>query len=73
MGDWLLKLEQLDIPDGAVPGLSNTDKPTLEGKLLQMSAEDRPLFFRGQHTDVLKRLRTLLPDQQSGQHFGNTS
>ncbi len=44
----------------------NTDKPTLEGKLLQMSAEDRPLFFRGQHTDVLKKLRTLLPDQQSG-------
>jgi len=66
MVDWLSKLEQLDIPDGAVPGLSNTDKPTLEGKLLQISAEDRPLFFRGQHIDVLKRLRTLLPDYPSG-------
>jgi hypothetical protein len=66
MDDWLLKLDQLDIPDGAVPGLSNTDKPTLEGKLVQVSAEDRLLFFRGQHTNVLKRLRTLLPDHHSG-------
>ena len=62
MVDWLSQLEQRDIPAGAVPGLSNTDKPILEGKLLQISAEDRPLFFRGQHMDVLKRLCTLLPN-----------
>ena len=67
MTDWLSKLEQLDIPDGAVAGLSNADKPTIEGKLLQLSAGDRPLFFRGQLIDVLKRLRTLLPDTPAGQ------
>ena len=66
MVDWLSKLEQLDIPDGAVLGLSNTDKPSLEGKLLQIPAEDRPLLFRGQHIHVLKRLRTLFPDYPSG-------
>ena len=59
MADWLSKLEQLDIPVGAVPGLSAADKPFLEGKLLQLPAGDRPLFFRGQHIDVLKKLRTL--------------
>ena len=35
MTDWLSKLEKLDIPDGAIAGLSNADKPTIEGKLLQ--------------------------------------
>lgn len=67
MTDWLSKLEQLDIPDGAVAGLSNADKPILEGKLLQRSAADRPLFFRGQQIQILKRLRTLLPDTPAGQ------
>ena len=67
MTDWLSKLEQLKILDGAVAGLSNADKPTIEGKLLQLSAGDRPLFFRGQQIDVLKRLRTLLPDTPAGQ------
>lgn len=67
MADWLSKLEQLDIPDGAVAGLSNSDKPFLEGKLLQLSAGDRPLFFRGQQMDFLKRLRSLLPDTPAGQ------
>ncbi|KAL0035576.1 hypothetical protein WJX77_012718 [Trebouxia sp. C0004] len=62
MTDWLSKLEQLDIPDGAVAGLSNADKSIIEGKMLQLPAGDRPLFFRGQQIDVLKRLRTLLPD-----------
>ncbi|DBA77360.1 TPA: hypothetical protein ACH3X2_000877 [Trebouxia sp. C0005] len=66
MTDWLSKLEQLDIPDGAIAGLSNADKPIIEGKLLQLSAGDRPLFFRGQEIDVLKRLRTLLPDTPAG-------
>lgn len=64
---WLSKLEQLDIPDGAVAGLSNADKPFVEGKLLQLPAGDRPLFFRGQQMDVLKRLGTLLPDTPPGQ------
>ena len=73
MDEWLLKLDQLDIPDGAVPGLSNTDRPTLEGKLLQISDADRLLFFRGQHTDILKRLRTLLPENPSGEIFRNAS
>lgn len=67
MTDWLSKLEQLDIPDGAIGGLSNADKPIIEGKLLQLSAGDRPLFFRGQQIDVLKRLRMLLPDTPAGQ------
>ena len=67
MTDWLSHLEQLDIPDGAVAGLSNADKPIIEGKLLQPSAGDRPLFIHGQQIDVLKRLRTLLPDMPAGQ------
>ena len=67
MTDWLSKLDQLDIPDGAVAGLSNADKPIIEGKLLQLSAEDRPLFFRGQQIDVLKRLRTLVSGTPAGQ------
>ncbi len=32
MADWLRKLEALDIPDNAVPGLTVADKPTLEGQ-----------------------------------------
>ena len=66
MTDWLSQLEQLDIPDGAVAGLSTAEKPIIEGKLLQLSAGDRPLFFRGQQIDILKRLRTLLPDMPAG-------
>ena len=73
MTDWLSQLEQLDIPDGAVAGLSNADKPIIEGKLLQLSAGDRPLFFRGQQIDVLKRLRTLLPDMPAGQTLHTVS
>jgi hypothetical protein len=73
MTDWLSKLEQLDIPDGAVAGLSNADKPVLEGKLLQLSAGDRPLFFRGQQIHILKRLRTLLPDTPAGQALHTAS
>ena len=69
MKDWLLQLEQLDIPDGAVAGLSNAEKPIIEGKLLQLSAGDRPLFFRGQQIDILKRLRTLLPDMPAGRLY----
>ena len=67
MTDWLSKLEQLDIPDEAIAGLSNADKPIVEGNLLQLSAGDRPLFFRGQEIDVLQRLRTLLPETPAGQ------
>ena len=73
MTDWLSKLEQLDIPDGVVAGLSNADKPILEGKLLQLSAGDRPLFFRGQQIHILKRLRTLLPDTPAGQALHTAS
>ena len=54
MTDWLSKLEQLDIPDGAIAGLSNADKPVIEGKLLQLSMGDRLLFFRGQQIDVFE-------------------
>ena len=67
MADWQTTLGQLEIPDGAVQGLSASDKPVLRGKLLQLPAVDRPLFFVGQPLDVLKTLRTLLPDAPSGQ------
>ena len=67
MAEWLTILDKLEIPEGAVAGLSTADKPTIEGRLLQLSAEDRALIFRGQHLDVLKRLRTLLPDVSSGE------
>ena len=73
MTDWLSKLEQLDIPDGAVAGLSNADKPIIEGKVLQLPAGDRPLFFCGQQIDVLKRLRMLLPDTPAGQTLKTAS
>lgn len=65
MADWRSILDQLEISDGAVAGLSAADKPIIAGKLLQIPAEDRALFFRGQHSDVLRRLRTLLPDVAS--------
>ena len=67
MAEWHALLDQLEIPDGAVAGLSASDKPVLRGKLLQLPAADRPLFFVGQPLDVLKTLRTLLPDAPSGQ------
>ena len=67
MAEWLRILDQLEIPDGAVAGLSASDKPTLRGKLLQLPAADRPFFLVGQPLDVLKTLRTLLPDTPSGQ------
>ena len=67
MAEWLAILDKLEIPEGAVAGLSTADKPTIEGRLLQLPAGDRALFFRGQHLDVLKRLRTLLPDVSSGE------
>ena len=67
MAEWLALLDRLDIPDGAVTGLSASDKPVLKGKLLQLPAADRPLFFDGPPLEVLKTLRTLLPDAPSGQ------
>ncbi len=67
MAEWHTILDQLEIPDGAVAGLSASDKPVLKGKLLQLPAADRPFFFVGQPLDVLKTLRTLLPDAPSGQ------
>ena len=47
MAEWLTLLDRLDIPDGAVTGLSASDKPVLKGKLLQLPAADRPHFFDG--------------------------
>ena len=67
MPDWLSLLNQLQIPDGAVAGLSVSDKPKLKGKLLQLPAADRLLFFDGEHMEVLQTLRTLLPDAPPGQ------
>ncbi|DBA85351.1 TPA: hypothetical protein ACH3X2_006032 [Trebouxia sp. C0005] len=66
MAEWLTLLDRLDIPDGAVTGLSASDKPVLKGKLLQLPAADRPLFFDGPPLEILKTLRTLLPDAPSG-------
>ena len=73
LAEWHTILDQLEIPDGAVAGLSASDKPVLRGKLLQLPAADRPWFFVGQPLDVLKTLRTLLPDAPLGrsQHFFN--
>lgn len=67
MANWQKILDQLMIPDGAVAGLSAADKPVLRGKLLQLPAADRPFFFVGQALEVLKTLRTLLPDVRPGQ------
>ena len=67
MAEWLALLDQLEIPDGAVTGLNAADKPVLKGKLLQLPAADRPLFFDGPPLDVLRTLRTLLPDAPPGQ------
>ena len=67
MAEWLTLLDQLEIPDGAVTGLSASDKPVLKGRLLQLPAADRPLFFDGPPLEVLKTLRTLLPYGPSGQ------
>lgn len=66
MAEWLTLLDRLHIPDGAVSGLSAADKPVLKGKLLQLPAADRPLFFDGPPLEVLKTLRTLLPYAPSG-------
>lgn len=65
MAEWQSLLDGLEVTDGAVAGLSASDKPVLESKLLQLPAVDRPLFFIGQPLTVLKRLRTLLPDETS--------
>ena len=67
MAEWHAILDQLEIPNGVAAALSAADKPMLRGKLLQLPAADRPLFFIGQPLDVLKTLRTLLPDAPSGQ------
>ena len=67
MAEWYTVLDQLEIPDGAVAGLSASDKPVLRGKLLQLPAVDRPFFFVGQPLEVLKTLRTLLPNAASSQ------
>ncbi|KAL0052369.1 hypothetical protein WJX82_000991 [Trebouxia sp. C0006] len=47
MAEWHTILDQLEIPDGAVAGLSASDKPVLRGKLLQLPAAERPFFFVG--------------------------
>ena len=66
MAEWYTILGQLEIPDGTVAGLSASDKLVLRGKLLQLPAADRPFFCVGQPLEVLKKLRTLLPDASSG-------
>lgn len=73
MADWLCKLEALDIPDNAVPGLTMADKPTLEGKLLQLPDNKAARFFDGAPMDVLKRLQTLLPQADAGRRTGCTT
>ena len=58
MAEWHTILDQLEIADGVVAGLSASDKPVLRGKLLQLPAADRPFFFVGQPLEVLKTLCT---------------
>ncbi len=75
MPDWLLRLDELEIPDGVVAGLSAADKGILRGKLLQMPDDRAALFFVGVLAvlalpavlAVLRALHTLLP--QAGQFF----
>ena len=67
MAGWLTLLNELEIPDGAVAGLRASDKPKLRGRLLQLPAEDRPIFFEGPPLDVLTALQTLLPAALIGQ------
>ena len=54
MAGWETTLDQLEIPDGAVAGLSAANKPVLRGKLLQLPTAER--FFVGQPLDVLKNI-----------------
>ena len=70
MADWPDKLEALDIPENEVPGLTMADKPTLEGKLLQLPDDKAARFFNGAPMDVLKKLRTLLPEANAGKLTG---
>ena len=70
MADWPDKLEALDIPENKVPGLTMADKPTLEGKLLQLPDDKAACFFNGAPMDVLKKLRTLLPEADAGKPTG---
>ena len=70
MADWMGKLEALDIPENEVPGLTMADKPTLEGKLLQLPDDKAARFFDGTPINVLKKLRTLLPEAIAGKPSG---
>ena len=65
MAEWHTILDQLEFPDGAVSGLSASDKPVLRGKLLQLPAADS--WFVGQPREVLKTLRSLPSVAPSGQ------
>ena len=46
--EWHALLDQLEIPDGVVSGLSASDKPVPRGKLLQLPVADMSFFFVGQ-------------------------
>ena len=46
------------------------DKPTLAGKLLQLSDDKAARFFNGAPMDVLKKLWTLLPLANAGKLTG---
>ncbi len=70
MADWMGKLEALDIPDNEVPGMTMADKPTLKGKLLQLPHDNAAHFFNGTAMEVLKMLRTLLPEAIAGKPSG---
>ena len=70
MANWMAKLEALDIPDNEVPGTTVADKPTLKGKLLQLPPGNTAHFFNGTTMEVLKMLRTLLPEAIAGTPLG---
>lgn len=67
MAEWHTTLERLETPDGAVAGLSASDKAELAETLLQLPAADGPSFFVGQPKEVQKTVHTLPPDAPSGQ------
>ncbi len=70
MAAWSDKLRALDIPEHAIPGLTMTDKPTLEGKLLLLPDSRAAPFLDGAPMEVLKTLRVLLPEADAGRPTG---
>ena len=55
------------VSENVLSGLSVADRPTLEGKLLQLPMTTLRGSVNGMHMSVLKKLQTLLPEANSRQ------